>query len=72
MRSMSEWTAKTRDLNATGMTYAQIGAAIGLAPSTVGDLAAGRYKSPRGDAAMALAKLHAERCGDQVNARSSA
>lgn len=59
---ISTWTQKVNELNAGGMTYAEIGVAIGLATSTVGDLAAGRYKSPRGDAAMALAKLHDDRC----------
>lgn len=59
---MSTWTQKVIDLNKSGMTYAEIGAVICLAPSTVGDLANGKYKSPRGDAAIALARLHAERC----------
>jgi hypothetical protein len=59
---MSTWTQKVIDLNKAGMTYAEIGALIRLAPSTVGDLANGKYKSPRGDAALALARLHAEKC----------
>jgi hypothetical protein len=59
---MSIWTQKVKDLQASGMTYAEIGTAINLAPSTVGDLAAGKYKSPRGDAAILLAQLHAEKC----------
>lgn len=59
---MSTWKQKVLDLNATGMTYAEIGAVIRLAPSTVGDLASGKSKSPRGDAAIALAQLHADKC----------
>ena len=58
---MSTWKQKVLDLNATGMTYAEIGAVIHLAPSTVGDLASGKSKSPRGDAALALAQLYAEK-----------
>lgn len=59
---MNDWTQKVKDLSEAGMTYAEIGVAIGLAPSTVGDLACGRYRSPRGDAAVALAALHSQRC----------
>lgn len=44
-----------------GMTYAQIGEAIGCAGSTVGDLASGRSQSPRAASAIALLKLHSER-----------
>lgn len=58
---MSKWTAMVRALNDRGMTYAQIADRVGLATSTVGDLANGRYQSPRGDAAVALAMLHAEK-----------
>lgn len=43
------------------MTYAEIGEAAGVAGSTVGDLATGRSKSPRGDAALKLHHLHALR-----------
>lgn len=49
------------------MTYAQIGEAAGIAGSTVGDLASGRSKSPRGDAALKLLQLHAERAVPAAN-----
>ena len=44
------------------MTQAQIAAKIGLSPSGLGDIAQGRTKSPSGDAALALDKLHRETC----------
>ncbi len=44
------------------MTLADIGNEIGLATSSVGDIANGRTESPRGDAAMRLYELHSERC----------
>lgn len=59
---MSIWTQRVKDLSAAGMTYADIASAIGLAPSTVGDLAAGKYKQPRADAAVKLQELHAVKC----------
>lgn len=43
------------------MTYAEIGELAGIAGSTVGDLATGRSKSPRGNAAVQLHALHVER-----------
>jgi hypothetical protein len=58
---MSVWTQKVIDLKALGLSYTAIGNLIGLAPSTVSDLAAGRYKSPRGDVAVKLAALHAKK-----------
>ena len=61
---MSTWATRISDLTSRGMTYADIGDAIGLAPSTVGDLASGRSKSPRGDAAVRLSELHRERVGE--------
>ena len=44
------------------MTYAEIAEAVGTAPSTIGDLASSRSKSPRGDLAIRLHGLHASRC----------
>lgn len=55
---MSIWTQRVKDLNSAGMTYAEIAVEIHLAPSTVGDLAKGRYKTPRYEAAVALKALH--------------
>lgn len=57
----SIWTQRVKELREDGMTYAQIAAAIHLAPSTVGDLAKGKYRQPRADAAIRLAELHASR-----------
>jgi ribosome-binding protein aMBF1 (putative translation factor) len=59
---MSIWTEKVKALKACGMSYTDIAAAIHLKPSTVCDLAAGRYKAPGADAAMLLHALHAEKC----------
>lgn len=43
------------------MTYAEIAAAVGAPASTIGDLASGRSKSPRGDLAIRLHGLHVSR-----------
>lgn len=58
---MKTWAQLISDLQATGMTYAEIGEAAGCAGSTIGDLATGRSKSPRADAAIRLLALHKER-----------
>lgn len=55
---MKPWAEIISDLRDRGMTYAQIGEATGLAGSSIGDLASGRSKSPRGDAALRLHHLH--------------
>lgn len=52
------WAAIILDLQGEGMTYAQIGEAIGCAGSTVGDLATGRSRSPRAASAIALLALY--------------
>lgn len=56
------WADIIGELQSKGMTYAQIGEAIGSAGSTVGDLASGRSQSPRASSALALLRLHAARC----------
>lgn len=66
---MSTWASRISDLTSRGMTYADIGDAIGLAPSTVGDLASGRSKSPRGDAAVKLSELHSARVSKDDSGR---
>ena len=43
------------------MKLSEIGEAIGLATSTVSDLANGRIKAPGGNAAVKLLDLHRER-----------
>ncbi|MBB5530881.1 hypothetical protein GGD72_001659 [Stenotrophomonas maltophilia] len=55
------WASIIGELQSAGMTYAQIGEAIGAAGSTVGDLATGRSQSPRAASAFALLKLHSSR-----------
>lgn len=55
------WAYIIGELQSGGMTYAQIGEAIGSAGSTVGDLASGRSQSPRAAAALALLKLYEKR-----------
>ncbi|OBU64360.1 hypothetical protein A9K58_17365 [Stenotrophomonas maltophilia] len=55
------WASIIGELQSVGMTYAQIGEAIGAAGSTVGDLATGRSQSPRAASAFALLKLHSSR-----------
>lgn len=61
---MKTWASIISDLQSAGMTYAEIGSEIGVAGSTVGDLASGRSKSPRGNAAVKLFALHADRAKD--------
>ncbi|WP_313248876.1 hypothetical protein [Stenotrophomonas acidaminiphila] len=56
------WADIIGELQSGGMTYAQIGEAIGSAGSTVGDLASGRSQSPRAASALALLRLHSARC----------
>ncbi len=67
---MITWTTRIRELQATGMTLAEIGAEIGLSTGAVGDLANGRTESPRGDAAMRLYQLHTQRCQPPARAAS--
>lgn len=55
------WAELISDLQTLGMTYAEIGEATGSAGSTIGDLATGRSKSPRADAAIRLLALHKEK-----------
>jgi len=46
------------DLKADGLTYKALGARIGCAVSTVGDLATGRSREPVGMVAVKLMRLH--------------
>lgn len=59
---MSKWAKRIRALQLQGMTLAEIGVKVGLATSTVGDLANGRSESPRGEAALKLDVLHRALC----------
>lgn len=55
---MKTWASRIADINASGLTYAQIASLTGIPLSTIGDLATGRSKQPRGNAALTLDKLH--------------
>lgn len=55
---MSPWTLRIRELRQLGLSYADISSATGLAISSIGDLASGQSKCPRGDAAVLLDSLH--------------
>lgn len=68
---MKTWADLISDLSTAGMTYAEIGAAAGCAGSTIGDLATGRSKSPRADAAIRLMKLHNEKCAPAAPANDA-
>lgn len=61
---MNTWSDRISQLQSIGMTYAEIADAVGAPPSTIGDLASGRSKSPRGDLAIRLHGLHVARCGN--------
>lgn len=50
---------------AAGLKQSEIGAACGLATSTISDIANGRSKAPGGEAAIKLYELHRERCNQQ-------
>lgn len=53
------------------MTLAEIGESIGMATSSVSDVANGYTKEPGGNAALKLHELHLERCNTKT-ARKSA
>lgn len=67
---MITWASRIQDLRDLGMTLAEIGAEIGIATSSVSDIATGRTKEPGGDAALKLHELHRSRC--KKSARASA
>lgn len=61
---MSTWSTRIRDLMAAGMKQSEIGAEVGLATSTISDLANERTKAPGGEAALKLFELHQKRCSN--------
>jgi hypothetical protein len=65
MSTVSTWSKRIRALQQAGMTLAEIGEKIGLATSSVGDLANGWTESPRGEAALKLDKLHRDVCSPE-------
>jgi hypothetical protein len=62
VRPMITWQERIEDLEGVGMTREEIAKSCGMALSTLGDIATGRTKEPRGDAAVAMHQLHVERC----------
>jgi len=58
------WSEKVGALQSVGMTYAEIAEATGSALSTIGSLATGKAKSPRGDLALRLHTLYLQRAGE--------
>lgn len=59
---MITWKRRVKALRKTGLTYREIGAAIGLSVSSVSDIANGHTNEPSGLAAVKLHALHLERC----------
>lgn len=57
----ASWKEKVAVVNASGMTYAEIAAATGSKLSTIGSIATGVAKSPRGDLALRLHTLYLQR-----------
>jgi transcriptional regulator with XRE-family HTH domain len=55
------WSEKVGSLQASGMTYAEIAEATGSKLSTIGSIATGAAKSPRGDLALRLHTLFLQR-----------
>lgn len=58
---MATWADRIEALRDKGMTLSEIGELVGLATSSVSDLAQGHSASPRGDAAIKLDALYRER-----------
>jgi transcriptional regulator with XRE-family HTH domain len=52
------WSEKVGALQSSGMTYADIAEATGSKISTIGSIATGAAKSPRGDLALKLHTLY--------------
>jgi transcriptional regulator with XRE-family HTH domain len=56
---MDTWASRIRDLQSVGkLKLSDIAEKIGVSTSSIGDIATGRTKSPRGDAALKLFELH--------------
>jgi hypothetical protein len=58
---MVTWQARIKALRAAGMALSEIGAKVGLATSSVSDIARGVTKEPGGDAALKLDALYREK-----------
>lgn len=59
-----KWSEKVGELQASGMTYAEIAHVTGSRLSTIGSLATGAAKSPRGDLALRLHTLYLQRANE--------
>ena len=69
---MTTWESRIQELRERGgMSLTEIAKRADMPLSTVGDLATGRSKSPRGEAALRLDRLHAEVCGKSRRRRAS-
>lgn len=55
---MLTWKTRVEALRASGMKLSDIGERVGLATSTISDIAQGRIKEPGGDAALKLDALY--------------
>ena len=71
LSAMITWASRIQDLKDHGLTLAEIGELVGLATSSVGDLATGRTESPRGEAALKLHDLHRQRCKKAAKASAA-
>lgn len=58
------WSEKVAALQSSGMTYAAIAEVTGSRVSTIGSLASGKAKSPRGDLALRLHTLYLQHAND--------
>jgi len=66
------WSEKVAALQSAGMTYAAIAEATGSRVSTIGSLATGKAKSPRGDLALRLHTLYLQHAAEVLIAKRKA
>ena len=62
------WQEYIETISSGGMSYSAIAAAVNSHTSTIGDLASGRSKEPRGMTAILLSELHAKEVRKQARA----
>ncbi len=56
------WTSIIKDLIESGLTQHKLAECVGVAQTTISEMANGRIKDPGWSKGQALIKLHAERC----------
>ena len=56
------WTSIIKDLLDSGLTQHRIAELVGVAQTTISEMANGRIKEPGWSKGQALLKLHAEHC----------